>query len=148
MKVCVDTVILIDILKDEFRGFQDKLYDAFRKGEDLIAPVVVYAELIPQFHGDTRSLDRFLKDHRIEVHPLGVDSVTMAAKAWMKYLTRKARARCPYCDRELERREHFLSDFYIGGFALAKSDALLTRDRGIYRAYFPELVGYEGCLNG
>jgi len=28
MKICVDTAILIDILKDEFRDFQNKLYHA------------------------------------------------------------------------------------------------------------------------
>ena len=41
MKVCIDTTILIDILKDEFRNFQDKLYVALERGEDLVAPSVV-----------------------------------------------------------------------------------------------------------
>jgi len=58
MRVCVDTSILIDILKDEFRKYQEKLYDALRKGENLVAPVVVYAELIPQFHGDAKPLQQ------------------------------------------------------------------------------------------
>jgi hypothetical protein len=35
---------------------------------------------------------------------------------------------------------------YIGGFASAKCSAILTRDRGIYTKYFPQLVGYEDCL--
>jgi hypothetical protein len=39
-----------------------------------------------------------------------------------------------------------LSDFYIGGFASAKCDAILTRDRGIYRKYFQTLEGYAVCL--
>ena len=26
MKICVDTTILIDVLKDEFRDFQNKFY--------------------------------------------------------------------------------------------------------------------------
>ncbi len=38
MRACVDTAILIDILKDEFRRYQKKLYDALRKGEDLVPP--------------------------------------------------------------------------------------------------------------
>ncbi|MFH0924378.1 MAG: hypothetical protein V1872_01885 [bacterium] len=31
MKICVDTTVLIDILKDEFRDFQEKLYTALAK---------------------------------------------------------------------------------------------------------------------
>jgi hypothetical protein len=65
----------------------------------------------------------------------------------MKYLKRKTKARCPRCGLEIERKEHFLSDFYIGGFALARCDTILTRDRGIYRKYFPELNGYRDCLS-
>ncbi len=84
MRVCVDTTILLDILKDEFRSFQDKLYAAVK---------------------------------------------------------------CPQCGRKLNLKEHFLSDFYIGGFALAKCSAILTRDRGVYTRYFPSLAGYEHCLN-
>lgn len=45
-------------------------------------------------------------------------------------------------------KEHFLADFFIGGFALTKSDTILTRDRGVYRKYFPDLRGYENCLIG
>lgn len=146
MRICVDTTVLIDILKDEFRSYQDRLYAAMEKGERLIIPPVVYAELLPQFGGDTGLLDEFLSEHRIEVEPLDVDSVTLSAAGWMKYLRRKTKARCPQCGHSLSTKEHFLSDFYIGGFASAKCDAILTRDRGIYKKYFPELAGYENCL--
>jgi len=107
---------------------------------------VVFAELIPQFRGDVKSLQQFLGEHKIDVRPLDIESVTLAANAWMKYLKRKKKAQCPQCGYELESQEHLLSDFYIGGFALARCDAILTRDRGIYRKYFPELNGYGGCL--
>jgi len=60
----------------------------------------------------------------------------------MKYLKRKSRIQCPQCGQLLDMKEHFLSDFYIGGYALTKCDAIITRDRGIYRKYFPELQGY------
>lgn len=146
MKVCVDTTIMIDILKDEFRGFQDKLYTALASRENLIAPSVVYAELMPQFKGSTKLLDEFLEEHKIVIEPLGVDSVIVAAQARMRYLKRKKRVKCPQCGLKLNLKKHFLSDFYIGGFASTKCDAILTRDRGIYTKYFPELVGYENCL--
>jgi predicted nucleic acid-binding protein len=52
LKICVDTTVLIDILKDEFQAYQDRFYSALEKNEDLAAPTVVYAELLPQFKGD------------------------------------------------------------------------------------------------
>ena len=60
MRVCVDTTILLDILKDEFRSFQDKLYSALAKKENLVAPSVVFAELMPQFEGNTKQVREFL----------------------------------------------------------------------------------------
>ncbi len=147
MKICVDTTILIDILKDEFRDYQEKLYSALRNGEDLVAPSVVYGELMPQFKGNTRLLETFLKEHKITMLPLDTDSVVAAAVGWMKYLKRKSKTKCPKCGHRLNIRENFLSDFYIGGFASIKCKAILTRDRGVFRKYFPDLAGYENCLN-
>ena len=146
MKICIDTTILLDILKDEFRSFQDKLYAALAERENLVAPSVVFAELMPQFKGNTRQLEEFLEEHRITIEPLDVDSATAAAQAWMEYLKRKTKVKCPQCGWKLDLKKHFLSDFYIGGFAAAKCNAILTRDRGIYTKYFPALVGYRDCL--
>jgi len=146
LRVCVDTTILLDILKDEFRNFQDKLYSALAKKENLVAPSVVFAELMPQFKGNTKQLIEFLEEHKIVIEPIDIDSAVSAARAWMKYLKRKTKMECPLCGGKLDLKEHFLSDFYIGGFASAKCSAILTRDRGIYTKYFPALVGYEDCL--
>lgn len=148
MKVCVDTTVLIDIVKDKFAAYQERLYSALENNEDLTAPTVVYAELMPQFRGDTKLLNSFLKEHWIKIEPLDIDSVKVAGQRWMKYLKRKSKIQCPQCGYLLGMREHFLSDFYIGGYALTKCDAIITRDRGIYRKYFPELQGYEHCLGG
>ena len=146
MRVCTDTTILIDILKDEFRDFQNKLYLALEREEDLLAPSVVYAELLPQFKGNARLLDEFLSEHKIEITPLDTISAAAAAKSWMKYLKRKEKVKRPRCGHQMVYRAHFLSDFFIGGFASTKCDAIITRDRGIYKKYFPELAGYENCL--
>ena len=147
MKICVDTVILIDVLKDEFKEFQEKLYAALAAKETLIAPAAVYAELMPQFSGDTAQVNSFLKDHKISIAPLELDSVSIAGARWMKYLKRKSKSKCPNCGDKLDKKEHFLSDFYIGGFAVAKCEMILTRDRGIYRKYFPELKNYKSKSN-
>jgi len=147
VRVCVDTTIFLDVLKDEFRNFQDKLYLALERKEILLAPSVVFAELMPQFKGNTVLLGEFLEEHNIAVRALDKDAATAAARAWMKYLKKKTKVRCPQCGGRFNLKEHFLSDFYIGGFAVTNCDAILTRDRGIYKRYFPDLVGYDDCLN-
>lgn len=146
MKVCVDTTILIDILKDEFRSYQEVLYTALAMKETLLVPVVVFAELMPQFQGDAKLVTRFLRDHKIEIEVLDFDAVRLAGERWMRYLRTKAKYLCPKCGHRLPTKAHFLSDFYIGGYALARCDAILTRDRGIYRKYFPELKDYKSLM--
>ena len=148
MKVCIDTMVLIDVLKDEFRPFQEMLYTALKYKESLVIPTVVFAELMPQFSGDTKLLKSFLKEHKIKIEALDLNSVVIAGERWMKYLKRKSKAKCPKCGERLSKKDHFLSDFYIGGFALAGCDSILTRDRGIYKKYFPELKGYNNFLKG
>ncbi len=95
MKICVDTVILIDILKDEFKDFQEKLNAALAAKETLIAPVVVHAELMCQFVGNTKLVASFLKDHKISIAPLEIDAVGIAGARWMRYLKRKSKSKCP-----------------------------------------------------
>jgi hypothetical protein len=136
-------VVLIDILKDEFRPFQEMLYAALAAKEALLAPSVVFAELMPQFKGDTDGVTSFLKDHKISIAALDVDAVSIAGSRWLKYLKRKSKTKCPNCGHKLSKKEHFLSDFYIGGFAKTQCDAILTRDRGIYKKYFTDLKIYD-----
>ena len=147
MRICIDTVILIDILKDEFRPVQEVFYTALSTGERLICPVVVFAELLPMFEGDQGQTATFLKEHKIKIELLDQESATAAAQGWLKYLRRKTKTLCPHCGKLMPQKRHLLSDFYVGGFASIRCDAILTRDRGVYVKYFPELRGYANCLN-
>jgi len=121
-------------------------YAALASKKTLVAPTVVFAELMPQFSGDTKQVASFLKDHKIKVESLDLDAVIIAGERWMRYLKRKTKTKCPNCGIRLSAREHFLSDFYIGGFAIAKCDSILTRDRSIYKKYFPELRSYDASF--
>jgi len=89
------------------------------------------------------TIESFLNEHRVRVAPLEIDPVRIAATRWMRYLKRKTKTRCPNGGKNLNKKEYFLSDFYFGGFAMAKCDGALTRDRGIYRKYFPDLPIYR-----
>jgi predicted nucleic acid-binding protein len=147
MKICVDTTIFLDILKDEFRPLQEIFYSALSAKETLMVPVIVFAELLPQFGGDHDLAVSFLKDHKVQILTLDIEGTSIAGRRWMEYLRLKTKAQCPHCGRSLLQKKHLLSDFYIGGFALAHCDAILTRDRGIYKKYFSDLKGYGGCLD-
>jgi hypothetical protein len=51
------------------------------RGEDLVAPSVVYAGLLPHFKGNARLVDGFLSEHKIEITPLDTISAAAAAKS-------------------------------------------------------------------
>ena len=140
MKLCVDTVIFIDILKDEYPQTQEKFYSALEEGDSLIASVITVAELIPQFRGNRKELLTFLDDHRIKVMELDIESAFVASERWIKYLKKRMIKHCPFCNAPVPGREQILADFLIGGFALSHCDRILTRDRGIYKTYFSDLV--------
>ena len=84
------------------------------------------------------NLTLFLKDHKINIEPLDVKSVIASGNRWMKYLKMKERLKYHQCGNIIGVKEH-LSNFFIGGFALTYCDAIITRDRGIYKKYFPDL---------
>ncbi len=146
MKICVDTSILIDILKDEDVSFQNILYMAIEENQDLKIPSVVYAELMPQFKNNIKLLNLFLKDHKIKTDSLDIESAKTAAIRWTEYLKKKSKIKCPTCGTLLDNKEHILSDFYIGGYALTHCNAIITKDRGIYKKYFPDLKPYACCI--
>lgn len=146
MRVCIDTAILLDILKDESRPAQEIFYSALSAREALVVPVVVFAELLPQFGGDSKLTASFLGEHKVLVEPMDLEDAIVAGRRWIRYLKAKTKSKCPGCGHLFAPKEHLLSDFYIGGFALTKCQAILTRDRGIYKKYFPELKGYGDCL--
>lgn len=139
MRICIDTVIFVDILKDEYPQTQKKFYQALEDRETLTASVITVAELLPQFYGNRKELSTFLNDHRIKVVEVDLESVLLASERWMKYLKKRKSRRCPSCNAAVPGRDKILTDFLIGGFALTRCDQILTRDRGIYKTYFKDL---------
>ncbi len=129
----IDTNILLDILRPNPAFAERSAALLTRSGREgpLVLCEIVHAELSAHF---TRfeDLDRFLGEVGIRVEPMNRHAGHLAGRAWRLYRA----AGGP--------RDRILSDFLIGAHAQVQSGRLLSRDRGFYRSYFPELVVVEG----
>ncbi len=128
MTTAVDTNILVDIFvpdEDANPSSVALLNDARRRGPVLVCDVV-YAELVPNFESRD-ALDAALQTIGAAISPITTDIAFDAGLRWGQY----RRAGGP--------RTRILSDFLIGAHAIAAADTFLSRDRGFYSTYFPEL---------
>jgi predicted nucleic acid-binding protein len=82
-------------------------------------------------------VEEFLSDTRIEVMwEMDEDTWRTAARAYQGYVKRRRRQKQPEPRR-------IITDFLIGAQALVCGDRLLTLDKKIYRAAFPDLKVVE-----
>ena len=128
MITAVDTNVLLDVFVSSAAHHsqsQKWLISAYDRGAILVCDIV-YAELVPAF-GDRSSLDRALGEINATVSPIDTAIAYEAGLRWARY----RQAGGP--------RVRIIADFLIGAHAGAKADAFLTRDRGFYVTYFPEL---------
>ena len=129
MITAVDSNILLDVfIPDEELSAQseEQLAHAYDQG-DVIISDVVYAEIAPSFK-DRNALDSALMELGVSLSPINSSIAYEAGLRWKRYRD----AGGP--------RSRIIADFLIGAHALASSDVLLTRDRGFFGTYFPEVI--------
>ena len=130
MITAVDTNVLFDLFwtgaphHSQSRAWLREAYD---RGAVIVCDVV-YAELVPAFP-DRTSLDDALRDIGATLSPIDSAIAYEAGLRWKRYRS----AGGP--------RQRVITDFLIGAHALSMAEAFLTRDRGFFSSYFPELTG-------
>ena len=152
MITALDTNIQLDVLvpgAPHGSACERSMDDAVRAGAVVISEPV-YAELAAHFP-ERRELDGFLEATGLRLVSSGANALHRAGKAWSAYVRRRpsslscakcgrrVEARCPRCKLAVRPRQHVVADFLIGAHAMIHADRLLTRDRGYYATYFPEL---------
>ena len=151
--IIVDTNVIVYIysgIPNIGRRYAELLGDLSTR-YNLVIPKLVYGELSLIF-SDAKQLNSFLSDTGIIIGDIEAEAYILAAKSWNKYNKRRVficqscgkkleKLICRECDDEIKIRQHILTDFLIGAYALQTDEQkLVTSDKGYYSTYFPELT--------
>ena len=130
MITAVDTNVLLDVFipSDEHGPRSREWLRAAYDAGAIIVCHLVYAELAPAVD-DRAALDGALRELGATLSPIDSLIAYEAGLRWKRYRA----AGGP--------RERIITDFLIGAHAAAAADAFMTRDRGFFCTYFPELKG-------
>ena len=124
----VDTNVLLDLVTDDPRWADwsvRELERAALRGR-LVINDVIYAELSVRYAG-IEALDAMVAAVGLSLEALPRPALFLAGKAFLDYRRRGGG------------RSGVLPDFFIGAHAAVAGMALLTRDAGRYRGYFPSV---------
>ena len=132
MITAVDTNVLLDVFipSDEHGPRSREWLSAAYNAGAVIVCDLVYAELVPAFTAKA-SLDNALREIGAALSPINSSIAYEAGLRWKLYRESGGP------------RNRIIIDFLIGAHAASTADAFLTRDRGFFATYFPDLKGPE-----
>lgn len=127
--VLVDSNVILDVVNEDAKWFEWSSGQLERVSESqvLVINPIIYSEVSIGFDR-IEDLDRALPADFFRREPLPWEAGFLAGKCFLKYRKSGGVRRSP------------LPDFYIGAHAAVSGYALLTRDAGRYKTYFPKLV--------
>ena len=152
MNAAIDTNVLLDVLIPDAKHLSRSkalLEKHLAQGRLLICEVV-YAEIASQFPSD-HDLNRFLHETNIRLIPSGGKALHIAGQRWARYSRNRGTSlhcnrcghkidvACPECRAKITARQRVLADFVVAAHASVHADVLLSRERNIYKTYFPDL---------
>jgi len=124
----VDTNVLLDLVTDDpiWADWSIAQLEAASLVGPLLINDVVYAELAVRYNR-IELLEAFVYEAGLTIAPMPRAALFLAGKVFTHYR------------RSGGSRTGVLPDFFIGAHAAVNELALLTRDVGRYRTYFPTL---------
>ena len=127
-KIMVDSNVLLDVITDDAKwgSWSKSALERLGSNHTLIINPLIYAELSVGF-ASVEALEDAVPEEYFERHALPYEAAFLAGKCFLRYRKHGGTKRSP------------LPDFYIGAHAAIGGYRLLTRDRTIYRTYFPKL---------
>ncbi|MBA4181192.1 MAG: DNA-binding protein [Anaerolinea sp.] len=129
MITALDTNVLFDVLwiDPQFARLSARSLLRCATEGRLVACEVVWAELSATFPSHS-AFSSAMDSLGVAFSPIDAAAAVAAGEIWRDYRSRRGS------------RLRLLPDFVVAGHALHQADRLLTRDRGFYRSYFPELT--------
>lgn len=126
--VLVDSNVLIDIATSDpvWSDWSLAALTEAGQGARLVINPLIYAE-VSVAHSRIETLEAALPEEVFHREPLPWPAGFLAGKAFLAYRRRGGARQSP------------LPDFYIGAHAALRGYRLLTRDRGRYDTYFPQV---------
>jgi len=124
--ILVDTNVLLDVLEDDpkWAAWSQAQLESAALTDRLAINAVIYSELSMAFQR-IEELEQVIAEAMLVVDTIPREALFLAGKVFLKYRRRKGT------------KQGVLPDFYIGAHAAVVKCAILTRDVGRYRGYFP-----------